>query len=252
MNKLTEKYICKRILEDKRENGRKLEEYRVLDIKKNEIKNALGSCRLKLGDTEVICGIKADIGTPFPDAPDQGIIMTSVEFMPLASKEIEAGRPDESMVELSRIVDRGIRESHCIDLKKLGIVENEEVWRISIDCYIINHDGGLIDACSLAAAIALKLCKMPKKEEGEKDKPFPMSDFPISVTARKYKDKIILDTTKDEEACFDCRITTTFTKDGNICAMQKGENHGFTKDEINKILDLASKKQKEISKLVSK
>ncbi|RLG14686.1 MAG: RNA-binding protein [Candidatus Nanohalarchaeota archaeon] len=252
LNKLTAKYICKKILEDKRLDNRKKDEYRAIEIEKNPIQNALGSCRLKIGNTEVICGIKGDLGIPYPDSPDEGVIVTSVEYMPLAAKEIEAGRPDETMVELSRVVDRGIRESHCIDLKKLCLEKNEEIWRISIDCYIINHNGGLIDACTLACVLALHFAKMPKKDEKEKDKPFPITDFPITITARKYKTKIILDTTKDEETCFNCRLTTTFTKDGNICAMQKGEYGGFSVEELNKILDLSSKKEKEIRKIASK
>ncbi|MCK5040113.1 MAG: exosome complex protein Rrp42 [Candidatus Aenigmarchaeota archaeon] len=248
LNRLTSKYISKKILEDGRLDNRKLDEYRVLDIKKNEISNALGSCRLKLGNTEVVCGIKADLATPYSDSPNEGVIVTSVEYMPLAAKEIEGGRPDETMVETSRVVDRGIRESHCIDMKKLCVTEGEEVWRVCIDCYVMGHDGNLIDACALASALALTWSTMPKKDEKEKDKPFPINDFPIAITARKYKTKIVLDTTKDEEKCFESRLTTTFTKDGNICAMQKGECGGFSVDEFNTILDLSSKKQKELRK----
>ena len=252
LNKLTRKYICKEILEDKRIDNRNKEEYRKIEIEKNPILNAIGSCKLKIGNTEVICGIKGDIGIPYPDSPDEGVIITSVEYAPLAGKEIEAGRPDENMVELSRVVDRGIRESHCIDLKKLCIEENNEIWKINIDCYILNHDGGLIDACTLACVLALHFAKMPKKDEDEKNKEFPINDFPISITTRKYKTKIILDSTKDEEECFKPRLTTTFTKDGNICAMQKGDYGGFSVEEINKIIDLSSKKEKEIRKIVNK
>ncbi|OYT33579.1 MAG: RNA-binding protein [Candidatus Aenigmarchaeota archaeon ex4484_52] len=243
---LTKKYIQKNILQNIRLDKRKLDEYRNIEVKINEITNALGSCRLKLGNTEVLCGIKEEIGVPFDDTPDKGILITSVEYMPLADFDFETGRPDETAVEISRVVDRGIRESNCIDLKELCITKGEEVWKIYIDCYVLNFDGNLIDACLLASAIALKNAKMPQKEETKKEKIFPLIDFPVSITIRKHKNKLILDATKDEESVFNTRLTIIFTKKGNICAMQKGECDGFTQEEINNCLDMALKKQKQL------
>ena len=104
------------------------------------ISKAEGSARVKLGKTQVVAGIKMDIGEPYPDSPEKGVMMTAAELIPLASPDFEAGPPREDAIELARVVDRGIRESEVIELDKLCIEPGEIIWMVFMSIsYQENH-----------------------------------------------------------------------------------------------------------------
>jgi len=112
--------LAAQLKEGKRADGRKLDEVRQIHIQKEGVsENAHGIARVKLGNTDVIAGVKIDVATPYPDSPDEGAITVGVELLALASPDFEAGPPREDAIELSRVVDRGIRESKAIDFKTL-------------------------------------------------------------------------------------------------------------------------------------
>ena len=60
-------------------------------------------------------------------------------------------------IELSRVVDRGIRESGCIDMESLCIVPGEKVWGVMIDIHVLSDQGNIFDACGLAAIALYEL-----------------------------------------------------------------------------------------------
>ncbi len=252
------------VLKGKRLDKRKFDEHRNVEITTGVISSAEGSAKVRLGETEVIAGVKIEIGTPYPDSKDQGVMTVNAEFLPLASEEFEAGPPSEGSIELARVVDRAIRESKCIDFKKLCIEEGKSVWMVYIDISVIDHDGNLIDAAGLASAQALLTAKMPKlvrKEDGyeldyaEKKEKLPMSGIPISTTFVKISGQIMTDPSLSEESAMDARLTVgTFNKGSevNFCSMQKGGNAGFTEDEIAAILDMAEEMGKDLRKKISK
>src|SRR5438093_11940457 len=113
------RYAFELLQKGKRVDGRSFEDFRNIEIQTGLIKTAEGSARVRLGETEVIAGVKLNIGTPFPDTPNEGILVVNSEFTPLASPDFESGPPSEDAIELSRVVDRGIRESKCIEMDKL-------------------------------------------------------------------------------------------------------------------------------------
>ena len=160
-------YIENLVAKDKRTDGRKIDEFRKINIETGVIEKAEGSARVKLGNTEVIAGIKLDVGEPFPDKPDEGVLMVGAELSPLASPEFETGPPSETAIELARVVDRGIRESKAIETEKLVIKSKEKVWMVFADIHILNHDGNLIDASGISVMAALLNSKMPTYD-GEK------------------------------------------------------------------------------------
>ncbi len=257
VTKTTSDYVVNLIKNGKRFDGRKLEQMRDLKIEYNISKNAEGSARVTLGKTIVIAGVKLGLSTPYPDSPDQGVLTTSAEFLTIAAPEFEAGLPGEEAVELARVVDRGIREGHAIDLGKLCIKEKEKVWMVFLDLLIINHDGNLIDAAGIAALAALTHAKMPNLVmDGEEyttnrenmTEPVPLQDLPIPVTIRKNGSAHIVDTTAIEEDAISGRLTVTTKANGNICAMQQGGTNSFTVDEINSIVAMSQKIGEKIRK----
>ncbi|MCD4666249.1 exosome complex protein Rrp42 [archaeon] len=248
-------YIISLIEQDKRLSNRKLDEYRKVELSYDVSKNADGAARCKIGDTEVIVGVKFNVGEPYPDNPDEGTIIVTAELLPLSSPEFDLGPPGAQATELARVVDRGIRESKALDFKKLCIKKGEKVWMAFIDIYTINDDGNLIDACALAAIAALKNAKLPKYEKervlhGEySNKKIELTKLPITCTLGKINSKIIVDPGMQEESVLDSRLTVT-TADGNIHAMQKGGEKGLKMEEITQMVDIAIAKEKDLKKLI--
>ena len=231
----------------KRIDGRLFDEPRTFSIETGIIPKAEGSARIRLGHTEVVTGVKVQPDRPFPDLGDKGIFICTAEISPLAHPDAEPGPPSEDVIELARVVDRGIRESGMIDLSQLVLEKDKSVIGIFADSSIIDYDGNLFDACSYATTAALLTTKIPKWEIKD-DKPVrindqesdaPITTIPASVTIGRIGDHLIVDPNADEWSCMDARITITTNSDGNICALQKGGNDGFTFEQLTKCGEIA-------------
>jgi exosome complex component RRP42 len=254
---ITAQRIRRYLEQEKRFDGRKLEEFRDLTIEENISKKAEGSVRVKLGKTEVIVGIKMETATPYPDSPDKGNLMVTAEFLPLSSSRIELGPPKFDSIEVGRIIDRVIRESKFIELEKLCIKEGEKVWTVFIDIYTINDDGNILDAAGVGAVTALKLAKVPKYDE-EKGKvdyheytgKLPLRKMnPFTITVHKIGKHLILDPTREEEDVSETRISVG-SSDGVIHSLQKGNTGYFSVEEIEKSFNIVEKAWKELFKKV--
>ncbi|MDI6639549.1 MAG: exosome complex protein Rrp42 [Methanocellales archaeon] len=240
-------YIYNLAKKGERVDGRAFDEYRQIEVETRLIDRAEGSAKVKIGNTQVLVGIKIQPGEPFPDTPDQGAIITNVELAPLASPSFEPGPPDESATELARVVDRGVRESGAIDLAKLCIEKGENIWMVFIDVYVLDHDGNLMDASALGAIAALLNAELPNERyELGKDAPLPIDDLPVAVTAAEINGEIMLDPSLDEELIASTQLTVITSKDGSLAGMQKSGVGMLTFDQIHHIIDIASKKAKEI------
>lgn len=245
-------YVTSLLSKGKRLDGRKLADYRKpIKVEYGVSKNAEGSARAIIGETEVIVGVKLDIGEPYTDTPDEGTIIVSAELLPLSNPDFEMGPPDKYATELARVVDRGIRESKCIDFKNLCIKKGEKVWLVFIDIYTINDAGNLFDAAALAALAALTQVKFPKVKNDKVSygelttKKLVLEKEPITCTFTKIRDRILVDANTKEEEAMDARVSIATYKD-KIHAIQKGGAEGLTIDEITKIIDLAFDKSKEL------
>ena len=241
--------ILELLEQGKRVDGRALDEPRKICIEINAIPKANGSARVYLGDTQVLCGVKIQPDKPFPDVGDKGMFMCTAELLPLSHPTVETGPPQAPVIELARVVDRGIRESHMVDVSQLVIEKDKSVVGVFADVVVIDYDGNLFDACSYAATAALLTSKTPTWEmvddqptvvEGG-DKQLPVSTIPVSVTMGKIGNYIVVDPNGDEWASMDSRITITTDSDGNIVALQKGGSDGFSQEEINQCGELSVK-----------
>jgi exosome complex component RRP42 len=255
VTRVKQKQIAQLIAKDNRLDGRGLTDYREIKLEQGLIERAEGSARVLLGKTEVLVGVKIETGEPFPDTPNEGVLTVNAELVPLASSTFEPGPPDENSIELARIVDRGIRESKCIDTEKLVIEAGKKVFVVFVDVYVLNHDGNLIDASALAAVAALLNTKMSNYEieDGEvKIKPgytqLPMKKHPITVTLAKIGDKLLVDPWLEEEQVMDARISMAIDDDENICAIQKGGSGYFEPKQVIEAAKIAKEKAKEMRK----
>jgi exosome complex component RRP42 len=245
------------IASGKRLDGRSFDESRSLNIQVDVIKKANGSAWVKLGNTEVVAGVKVETGEPFEGLENKGALIVSAEVLPTASPFVEPGPPDEETIELARVVDRGIRESEMIDLEKLVLVPGKTVYVIFVDCSIINTDGNLFDATSYAAVAALSTAKIPILEMKDgvvidtgKTKEPPITTLPISITTVRLGESLIIDPTSEEEACMDSRITVTTNSDKFFTAIQKGSSGFFNLEQIKNATETAKVKGEELRRKI--
>ncbi len=241
-----------------RVDGRKFDEYREISIETGLISRAEGSAKVSIGHTQVLVGVKAEIGEPFPDTPDKGVLIVNAELVPLASPTFEPGPPDENAIELARVVDRGLRESEAIPFEELCIIPGKKVWMLFVDIYVMDHDGNFIDASAIGALAALMTTELPKVEVGSDDEitvieeekvPLKLRDMPIAVTFAKIGNHLFVDPCLDEEDTMDARLTITMTTNNNICAIQKGKGE-LTVEDLYTAIDICKIKSKEIREKV--
>ena len=236
------------IKKGERIDGRAFDEYRAISIETGVVSRAEGSARVKIGESQVVVGIKMQTGAPFPDTPDKGVLIINAELVPLASPAFESGPPNENSVELARVVDRGIRESKAIDLTKLCVEVGEKVWIVFVDIHVINDEGNLQDAAALGAIAALLTSKIPnvQYDMGDEDETLPVRDIPIAVTAVEFDGDIVLDPNLYEENVATSRLTVISNTDGSISGMQRKGSFAVDEEHINNMVDLAIDKAKEI------
>ena len=239
-----------------RSDGRSFYEYRNISLETGVIEKFEGSARVKIGKTQIVIGTKPQIGEPFPDTPNVGVLMTNSELLPMAAPDFEPGPPDERSVELARVTDRCIREAGVVDLEKLVISEGEKVWMIFLDLHVLDYDGNLMDAAVLGSVAALINTRIPETriENGEiivdheKMIPLPIKEKALMTTFAKIGGELIIDPSLEEEQIMDARISIGIREDGSICAMQKGGANPLTKDEVIKAISKSQEITKELRK----
>jgi len=246
-------YIVKLLKRGERIDNRGLLDYRPISVVLNPIEKAEGSALVRLGKTQVLVGVKLDLGAPFRDRPNEGVLQVHAEFVPLASPSFEPGPPDENAIELARVVDRSIREPKVIKLDELVIEPERTVWVVYNDIYLVDHAGNAIDASMLASMLALATTKIPsltKTEQGYridkkiKERNLPISTLVATVTMAIIGDVIIVDPTLEEETISDSILTIAVDEKERVCGAQKKGEKGISRITLEKAVDIAIDKSK--------
>ncbi|MHA1541816.1 MAG: exosome complex protein Rrp42, partial [Candidatus Hodarchaeales archaeon] len=223
---------------------------RPIQIIPNVTNKAEGSAMVKWGETVVLAGVKTQLGSPFPDTPNTGVITVNVELSPISSPINESGPPGPQAIELARVVDRGIRESKVIPMEdpKLCVIPGKKVWIIFVDIYVIDDGGNLFDASAFAAMAALANTRIKQviiDEDLEEvtlldeTEPLPRVGSVIGLTFSKTNNTILYDPNLIEDRGKEARFSIAITNQNIVCSMQKGESGTFTQTEIESIIDNA-------------
>ncbi|PIT84257.1 hypothetical protein COU37_04305 [Candidatus Micrarchaeota archaeon CG10_big_fil_rev_8_21_14_0_10_45_29] len=239
----------------KRADGRQKLQYRDIVIKKDVLENAEGSALCSIGKTQVLAGIKLDVATPYADRADEGILSTGAEFTPLGAPHFEPGPPRAEAIELARVVDRAVRSSEAIDLKKNVITPGEKVLAIYIDLWVLDHGGNLFDAALLASMAALKGTRMPKIEDGKLNRKessgmLEVSKDVVSCTFAKIGKDFLLDPSFSEEIGSDTMVILA-TAGEHLCSGQKSGKGEISQKELGELIDISFEKAKELRRAIA-
>lgn len=139
-----------------RVDGRQLDECRDIEVILNRQENS-SIAEVQLSGTRVICVVSADIVSPYPDRPTEGILQITCGLSCYAEQSSVYYEND-----LRRFLEKSIRESDAIDLESLCIISGEKVWRIVCDVQVIDcSSGNIIDSSLFAIMSGLRAFRKP-------------------------------------------------------------------------------------------
>ena len=222
-----------------RPSGRNLSELRPVSIDTGVTKHAEGSCMIRMGDTHVLCTATIEERVP-PFIKGSGLGWVTAEYgmLPRATntrmrREAAAGKQGGRTVEIQRLIGRSLRAG--IDRVALG------ERQITVDCDVIQADGGTRCASITGGWVALRLAvnKLMKAGDVLSD---PLLDPVAAVSCGIYAGQAVLDLDypEDSEAGVDGNFIMTGSK-RLIEVQMSAEGATYTRDQMNQMLDLAEK-----------
>ncbi|XP_073428107.1 exosome complex component RRP45 isoform X2 [Dendrobates tinctorius] len=174
-------------------------------------------------------------------------------------------RHSELLVKLNRLLERCLRNSKCIDTESLCVQAGEKVWQIRVDLHLLNHEGNIMDAASIAAVAALCHFRRPdvsvQGEEvtvysPEERDPVPLSihHMPICVSFAFFQQGtfLLVDPSEREERVMDGLLVIAMNKHREICTIQSSGGIMLLKDQVLRCSKVASVKVAEITELIQK
>lgn len=220
-----------------RPSGRDANAPREVRLTRDYTKHAEGSVLVEFGDTKVLCNASVEAGVPrWLRGKGQGWITAEYGMLPRAThtrggREATRGKQGGRTLEIQRLIGRSLRAA--VDLKKLG------EFTITVDCDVIQADGGTRTASITGACVALvdALHHMQRTRKITSD---PLRQLVSSISVGIYKGQAVVDLDYAEDSNADTDLNVVMTDKGELIEVQgTAEKAAFTRTELNAMLDLA-------------
>lgn len=227
-------------------DGRAYNELRPVSITTDFVKFPEGSCLIQCGNTMVLCCASVEDRTP-PHVPEgEGWVTAEYSMLPRANRE--RSRRDVSKLklaprsaEIQRLVGRSLRAA--VDMEKLG------ERTITIDCDVLQGDGGTRTASVTGGFVALALACRKLVEQGDLGST-PIRHFVTGVSAGIVEDTLMLDLQYSEDSRAQVDLNCVMNEQGDIIELQgTGEGRAFTPEEQQELVRLCAKGNRELLKL---
>jgi len=235
-------YLTAAIAADCRADGRRRLDARPLSLTTSLLGHTSGSAKLKMGGTEVLAGVKVEVGTPLSTQPNKGHALVSVDCCASAGgKELDA-----LSAQVAAMVEASLKNSG-IDWTSACLVEGKACWIFFVDLVVLQCDGNLFDACSIAALAALHSSAIPSVEvsvdpssnelmlEVDDDQSnatnLDLTNAALLVSVHSIGGWSVLDTTLEEQECSEALLVVACGPD-TICGIHKGGTRGIKPDQM--------------------
>jgi len=218
-----------------RQDGRGLDKIRKVQINRNYIKYAEGSCLIELGNTRVICTASIEESVPpFLKGTGTGWVTAEYGMLPRSCQtRIKRGKDSGRVYEIQRLVGRSLRA--ICDMKPIG---ERTIW---IDCDVIQADGGTRTASITGSFFALADALNKLKKGGLINK-IPVKDFVAATSVGMVNGDLLLDLTYEEDSKAEVDMNIVMTGAGEFIEIQgTAERKTFNKDQADRLLTLAKK-----------
>lgn len=217
---------------------------RPIKITRNYTRYAEGSVLVEFGHTKVLCTASIENSVPrFLKGQGQGWVTAEYGMLPRSThtrsdREAARGKQSGRTQEIQRLIGRSLRA--MVDLKKLG--ENT----ITIDCDVIQADGGTRTASITGAAVAL-IDAMNVLLEKKKIKNDPLKGLVAAVSVGIHNGEALLDLNYDEDSTCETDLNVVMTQSGEFIEIQgTAEEKPFTREQANQMLTLAEEGIKQL------
>ena len=218
-------------------DGRSSDQLRPVEIIPNVNKFAEGSCLIRCGNTHVLCTASVEDKPPRHVPEGEGWVTAEYSMLPRANRE--RSRRDISKLKLSprsaeiqRLIGRSLRA--VVDMKKLG------PWNITVDCDVLQGDGGTRTASITGGYVALVLA-LRKMEEAGQLNVWPVTGQVAAVSAGIVGDVPMLDLCYEEDSSAQVDLNCVMDDQGRLIEIQgTGEGRPFTLDEQHRLVELCA------------
>lgn len=225
-----------------RQDGRRNDQLRKVSMEPGFTKFAEGSCLIRAGDTVVLCNASVEERVP-PHVLHGGWVTAEYSMLPRANRE--RSKRDVSKLklaprsaEIQRLVGRSLRGA--VDLEALG------PRTITIDCDVLQGDGGTRTASVTGGFVALVLACRHLREQGLLTK-LPIRNYVAGVSAGIVHSEAMLDLCYEEDSRAMVDLNCIMNGNGNFIEIQgTGEGRAFTLEEEQKLLTLCAKGCREL------
>lgn len=219
-------------------DGRANDQLRPITITPGYLDFAEGSCLITCGNTRVLCAASVEEKAPPHVAEGSGWVTAEYSMLPRANRErsrrdIAKLKLSPRSAEIQRLVGRSLRA--CVDMKKLG------ERTITIDCDVIQGDGGTRTASVTGGYVALALACKKLMADGLLSE-WPLTDQVAAVSAGIVGDEPMLDLCYEEDSSAQVDFNCVMTKGGKLVEIQgTGEGRAFTVEEQRALVGLCAK-----------
>lgn len=220
-----------------RPSGRELNQMREVSIETNVTKHAEGSCLIKMGDTHVLCTASLeDRVPPFIRGTGLGWVTAEYGMLPRSTssrmrREAASGKQGGRTVEIQRLIGRSLRAG----VDRVALDERQ----ITVDCDVLQADGGTRCASITGGWVALKLAvnKLLKQDAIKTD---PLTSPVAAISCGIYAGQPVLDLDYPEDS--EAGVDGNFIMLGNgqmIEVQMSAEGATYSRDQMNQLIDLA-------------
>lgn len=227
-----------------RVDGRENDEIRKVNITRNYLKHPDGSVLIEMGDTKVICTAMIEDRVPrFLKGSDSGWVTAEYSMLPGSTetrkiRESSKRKLEGRTQEIKRLIGRSLRS--VIDLEKLG---ERTIW---IDCDVIQADGGTRTASITGAFVAL-VDALNKLYQDKMIPNIPLKSFVSAISVGIVEDNRILDLCYAEDSTAKVDMNVIMTDKSEFIEIQgTGEEAPFSREDLDELLSLAEKGNKEL------
>lgn len=229
-----------------RADGRKYNELRPVEITTGFIKFAEGSVLIRCGDTVVLCNASVEERVPPHVAPGCGWVTAEYSMLPRANRQrsrrdIDKLKLSGRSAEIQRLIGRSLRAA--VDRRLLG------ERTITVDCDVLQGDGGTRTASVTGGFVALALACRKLVEEGYLGST-PIRHFVTGVSAGIVDEQALLDLQYSEDSRAQVDLNCVMNELGEIIELQgTGEGRAFTLTEQQELVRLCAKGNRELLKI---
>ena len=229
-----------------RQSGRNANQLRTVSFIRNATKHAEGSVIVEFGDTRVLCNATVSSGVPrFIKGEGQGWITAEYGMLPRStgermSREASRGKQGGRTLEIQRLIGRSLRSA--VDLNAMG------EYTITIDCDVLQADGGTRTAAITGACVALSDAFSYMKKNNLISQS-PLKEMVAAVSVGILENEPILDLDYIEDSNAETDMNVVMTGSGDFIEIQgTAEESPFSRDQLNGMLTLAEDGIKELLK----